>query len=225
MTETGSIRRVLAFMGGTFDPIHNGHLRTALEIRQFLNIDELRLIPCDVPTHRDEPGCTSAQRFAMLQLAVADEPGLVADDRELASSEASYTIHTLRALRDEIGPEASLVMVVGMDSYLTLPDWYQWREILGLGHILVVQRPGWSFDPKEAVADWTEAHRASSPAELKHAPHGRILLHSLTPLGISATQIRDLVRHQQSPRYLLPDRVWRYIQQQGLYGYDTKNES
>ncbi len=213
---------MVAFMGGTFDPIHNGHLRTALEIRQFLQLERLRLIPCNFPGHRDQPGCSAAQRLEMVRLAVDDEPGLEVDDRELRSPEPSYSINTLASLRQEVGPDASLCMVMGMDSYLTLPSWHRWQELLDLTHILVVQRPGWEFVPDRQMENWTLLHRIHHPQQLRSAPAGYVLLHRLTPLGISATQIRELVRTNQSPRYLIPDRVWRYIREQGLYGFNTE---
>ena len=209
--------KAVAFMGGTFDPVHNGHLRTALEIRQLLDLDEIRLIPCHMPVHREQPGCTSVQRLRMLELAVEDEPGLRVDDRELARQDLSYSIDTLESLRDELGPETSISMVMGMDSFLTLPTWHRWQEFLQLAHILVVQRPGWEFVPGPQMEDWSRQHLVHQTEQLRAAPSGHLLLHRLTPLGISATQIRELIRTNRSPRYLIPERVWSFIREQGLY--------
>ncbi|MCW8886307.1 MAG: nicotinate-nucleotide adenylyltransferase [Motiliproteus sp.] len=208
---------VVAFMGGTFDPIHNGHLRTALEIRQLLGNDEIRLIPCHVPVHRGLPGSTSEQRLQMAELAVAEEPGLVVDDRELISPQANYSIHTLQSLRSQIGEQTSLCMVMGMDSYLTLPSWHRWQEFLDYAHLLVVQRPGWKFSNGDPMQSWTEQHLVDDIDLIRKRPCGHVLLYQLTPLGISATQVRDLVGANQSPRYLIPDPVWNYIREQGLY--------
>ncbi len=207
----------VAFMGGTFDPIHNGHLRTALEIRQLLGLNQVRLIPCHLPVHREQPGCSCEARLRMVELAVADEPGIVVDDREIRSPEPSWSITTLISLRDELGPETSISMVMGMDSFLTLPSWHRWQEFLDYAHILVVQRPGWEFVPDRQMEDWLQHHRARGAEQLHGAAAGRVLLHRLTPLGISATQVRELIRTNQSPRYLIPDRVWDYIREQGLY--------
>lgn len=214
---SASVTGALAFMGGTFDPIHNGHLRTALELQQQLQIDEVRLVPCQRPVHRESPGCDAQQRLAMIRLAVAGEEGLTVDDREITSSEPSYTVNTLRSIRAEVGGQVSISLIMGMDAYLTLPSWYRWQEIVEQAHILVVQRPGWEFVPDLQMADWTRTRQAKSAAELKLSPAGRVLLHRLTPLGISATQIRGLVAMGISPRYLIPDAVWEYIQDHRLY--------
>lgn len=206
------------FMGGTFDPIHNGHLRTALEIRQLLAVDQLSLIPCHLPVHRARPGCSAQQRLTMVERAVENEPGLVVDDREILSEQPSYSIETLIALRQELGDEHSIIMVLGVDSFTTLPQWHRWDELLKFGNILVVERPGWELNLGPVLAPWVENKEASLD-QLKLTPAGKLSFHQLTPLGISATQIRELIRDKQSPRYLMPDQVWDYIQQQGLYGY------
>ncbi len=213
--------KAVAFMGGTFDPVHNGHLRTALEIRQLLAVDEIRLIPCHVPVHRNEPGCSSEQRLEMLSVAVENEPGLVVDDRELRSDQASYSINTLESLRQELGPDISLSMVMGMDSFLTLPSWHRWQEYLALAHILVVQRPGWKFSAGNPVADWCQPYLVDDVNSLMDKASGSILMHQLTPLGISATQIRQLIRTNHSPRYLIPDPVWDLISERGLYSMEN----
>lgn len=205
-------------MGGTFDPIHNGHLRTALEIRQLLQVEQLHLIPCYVPVHRDEPGRTPEQRLKMVQLAVESEPGLVVDDREVKSQEPSYTLDTLRALRAELGPEQSIIMVVGVDSFITLPQWHGWEQLLDFGHILVVRRPGWELILGPQLTPWVEKHHGELN-QLLLSPKGKVSFYQLTPLGISATQIRELIETNQSPRYLMPDQVLDYIQKEALYGY------
>lgn len=207
------------FMGGTFDPVHNGHLRTALEIQQWLVCDQVHLIPSRSPVHRDEPGCTARQRYEMLALAVEDEPLLSVDAREIDSQEPSYTLNTLRSLRQELGEQRSLVMVMGVDAYLTLPTWRQWDTFLSLCHIIVVSRPGYHFHPEGAVSELTRKHRIGKLETLSQRPCGGVMIHELTPLGISATQIRALIAQGQSPRYLMPDRVWHYIQRNKLYGF------
>lgn len=207
------------FMGGTFDPVHNGHLRTALELRQWLEVAQVCLLPSRVPVHREQPGCSPEQRLRMLQLAVADEPGLMVDDREIRSDSPSYSLLTLESLRAELGPEKPICMVMGMDAYQGLPGWHQWERLLDLGHIIVVGRPGYPFAPEPALTTFTERHRAEQMAELRLQPAGRVLIHELTPLGISATRIRQLIARGESPRYLLPDVVWDHIRENGLYGF------
>ncbi|WP_207063865.1 nicotinate-nucleotide adenylyltransferase [Motiliproteus sp. SC1-56] len=207
----------VAFMGGTFDPIHNGHLRTALEIRELLALREVRLVPCHRPPHRETPGCSSQHRLRMVELAVTDEPGLRVDGRELRSPEPSYTVATLKSLRAELGDERPLIMVLGMDSFLGLPTWHRWQELITLAHMLVVQRPGWRFADNEPMARWVRDYQVTRPEALLEAPGGRVLIHGLTPLGISATQVRERIAAGGSPRFLIPDAVWNYIREQGLY--------
>lgn len=209
------------FMGGTFDPVHNGHLRTALEIQQWLDVAQVHLIPSRQPVHRTQPGCSSEQRLAMVELAVAEEPALAADPREVNAQQASYTLFTLQALRRELGPDKPVCMVMGMDAYLSLPGWHEWQAFLDYAHIIVVARPGYQFAPDAEMARFTNQHRAQGTASLFQRPGGQVLIHEMTPLGISATQVRELVAAGQSPRYLLPDPVWTYIQQHNLYGYRT----
>jgi nicotinate-nucleotide adenylyltransferase len=210
----------LVFMGGTFDPVHNGHLRTALELKQWLGVDQVCLIPSGAPVHRDQPGCTPQQRLAMVHLAVRDEPALCADAREIESDEPSYSLLTLQALRRERGESCPIIMTMGMDAYQTLPGWYEWQSFLDYAHILVLARPGYEGTGSDArLADFTRRHQASEVGELLQQPAGRVHIQELTPLGISATQIRRLIAQGQSPRYLLPEPVWHYIQQHKLYGY------
>ena len=205
-------------MGGTFDPIHNGHLRSALEIKQWLEVPEVTLMPSKVPVHRKQPERTGEQRLEMVRLAVADEPALFADDREVHSADASYTVLTLESFRREVGDQAPICMVLGMDAYLSLPSWDRWQELLNLCHIVVVKRPGWVYQPCETMQQVSRRHEVTDKQKLLNSPAGHVIFHELTPLGISATQIRDLIAAGDSPRYLIPDGVWDYIQQAQLYG-------
>jgi nicotinate-nucleotide adenylyltransferase len=205
------------FMGGTFDPVHNGHLRTALEIQQWMGVERVCLIPSRVPVHRDQPGCTSEQRLAMLRLAVEREPALCVDDREVRSEQPSYSLLTLQSLRAEIGPPRPLCMVLGMDAYLGLPSWHGWEQLLDYCHIIVVCRPGYVYEPDERMRRFRRAHETRSLNTVLSSACGRVLMHELTPLSISATQIRQLVAKGLSPRYLCPDPVWHYMQQHNLY--------
>ncbi len=205
------------FMGGTFDPIHHGHLRTALEIRQWMGVQRVCLLPSRMPVHREQPGCSSAQRLEMVRLAVEHEPALCVDDREVLSDQPSYSLLTLQALRDEIGPQRPLCMILGMDAYLGLPGWHGWEQLLDYCHIIVVRRPGYVYEPDEQMHRFLRAHEIRSLDAVLSSPHGRVLMHELTPLSISATQIRQLVTRGLSPRYLCPDAVWHYMQQHKLY--------
>ncbi len=206
----------LAVFGGTFDPIHIGHLRSAIEVRELLACDELRLIPCHRPPHRDEPLASSEQRLRMLELAIAGEPGLAVDAREIRRDRPSYTIDTLSELRAEVGAQCALHLIIGMDAFAELDTWRRWRELLDFANIVVMQRPVNVLLQSGPVAELLRAHRVSV-SEVQAAPCGAIAIAELTQLPISATAIRALIRAARSPRYLLPDAVWNFIRENHLY--------
>ncbi|PIE20812.1 MAG: nicotinate-nicotinamide nucleotide adenylyltransferase [Neptuniibacter caesariensis] len=210
------------FMGGTFDPVHNGHLRTALEIKTWAGVSQVCMLPAGDPVHRRAPGRSPEQRLAMVSLAVADEPALIVDDCEVLSDQPSYSLLTLQSLRQAMGPERSIVMVMGMDAYQTLPSWHEWRRFTDYAHLLVVKRPGYALPNDPQLDQFTEQHIAQDLDEVMNTPAGHVIFHELTPLGISATQIRDVIKRGESPRYLLPDQVWNYIQKHRLYGLDEE---
>ena len=214
----------LGLLGGTFDPIHLGHLRLAEEAREALGLARVRLIPAGQPPHRDEPGSTADDRLAMARIAAAGNPGLEIDDGEVRSERKSYTVLTLERLRTELDPRRPLVLILGADAFEGLPTWHRWQEIFGLAHIAVANRPGYSpharrwpatLSPVLAVA--CQGRHTADPADLRHAPAGRVMPFDMTPLAISASLIRDLISNGHSARYLLPDSVLDYIGSHGLY--------
>ena len=207
----------LAIMGGTFDPIHNGHLRTAVEILDRYHYSALKLIPCFQPVHKGQPSVIPHQRLEMAKLAVSGDSRLAVDSREIEREGPSYSVDTLRNIRSEIGPDESLIMVLGMDSFLSLPTWRNWRELVQYAHILVVSRPGWEPDLISELGAFCENYRAASSHELQCAPSGRVWFETLTPLGISSSMIRELARKNESIAYLLPEPVQKYIEQHQLY--------
>ncbi|PAV26008.1 nicotinic acid mononucleotide adenylyltransferase [Tamilnaduibacter salinus] len=204
-------------VGGTFDPIHHGHLRMAIELRERLGLADVSLVPCHLPPHRGEPGASADQRLAMLNAAIRDEPGLTVDRRELARNRASYTVDTLASIRSEIGDDEPLAMVTGTDSFAAIDRWHQWSRLLELAHIIVVERPGHDI-PAGSVADRLLAdHRSVGADFLQRTPSGGVWSVSLPPLSISATDIRLALREGRSARYWLPDDVLALIQDQRLY--------
>lgn len=208
--------RSIAILGGTFDPIHFGHLRSALELSQ-MGFDEVRLMPCHVPAHRETPHCSAEQRLAMVELAVENEPRLAVDKRELEREGDSFTVDTLTEMRDELGAQVSLNLVMGMDAFLGLPSWRQWERLAELANIVVTERPG-SIMPNDGVmARFIKARKVSSIEALCDAASGRVLVQPLPLLDISATRIRALIDSGHSARYLLPESVWDYIEQHRLY--------
>lgn len=213
---TMNVGPAVAMLGGTFDPIHIGHLRSAVELRERFGLNEVRLVPAHRPPHREQPGAGSAERLRMVELAIAGEPGLRADDRELRRAGPSYSFDTLTGLRAELGPDCSLSLVMGADAFAGLDGWHRWRELLDLAHLIVMARPDSRLPERGPVAELLARHRAE-PAALRAAPAGHIVSVALTPLPVSATGLRELIRAGRSPRYLLPDPVWSYIRERGLY--------
>ena len=207
----------IGILGGTFDPVHCGHLRIALDALQILGLQEVRLMPCRQSPLRDEPQVTAAQRMAMLEAAIAGEPGLVADGRELQREGPSFSVDTLQTLREDY-PDAPLCLIVGMDAFIDFSKWKDWQQIFTLAHVVVVQRPGSELQLTNiTLQNEFEQRRCQQADELASDKAGRIFLLEATRLEISATQVRALVAAGNSARYLLPDSVWQYIQQHRLY--------
>lgn len=207
---------MIGIYGGTFDPIHIGHLRTALDLYETLGLDEVRLIPARVPPHREPPRLSPAQRLALLKAAVDGQPGLVVDSRELQRSGPSYMVDTLASLRDELGDEP-LALILGVDAFLGLEGWHRWQELTDLAHLLVMQRPGAKLPEQGVLADWLAEHCVDDADALRQRPAGGILACAVTRLAISATDIRSRLASGRSIRYLVPDAVHRMINEQGLY--------
>lgn len=207
------IKQRIGLFGGTFDPVHFGHLRPALELRDSLQLDVVRLLPCHLPAHREQPGATSAQRIAMLELAVADTQGLVVDDREAQRDTWSYTVDTLTAFRLEY-PEAELVFFLGMDAFSRFTTWHQYDLILTLAHLVVIDRPGASVDGDEERLLMSRQVSALSDVS---TPAGAIILQQVSQSDISATRIRALVADGRDIRFLLPEVVRDYIIEHKLY--------
>lgn len=212
----------LGIFGGTFDPVHYGHLRAAAEVRQALDLAELRLVPARDPPHRGTPSATAAQRVAMLKLALAEFPQLALDTREIDRIGKSYTVDTLRELRRET-PERPLVLVLGVDAFAGLPQWHRWRELPGLAHIAVVTRPGARVDDalRGPLAElWRDRYREDK-VQLGAAPAGAIFTVPVTPQPISATAIRAALAQGRKRiaqvRGLLPAAVLTYIDHHQLY--------
>jgi nicotinate-nucleotide adenylyltransferase len=199
--------RPLAILGGTFDPVHNAHLRVAWEAAEMLDA-EVRLIPANVPPHRDQPIASAAERAAILRAALQGQDRLVADERELRREGPSWTIDTLIDLRDEIGPERPLVLLIGADAFLGLSSWHRWGELFDYAHIGVLTRPGHEIATLPTELRIKVASRRTSDANaIVSSPAGRVLPMPVTPLEISATLIRDVLASGGEPRYLMPDTV------------------
>ncbi len=202
---------MLGILGGTFDPIHYGHLRPALEVCEALGLEQLRLTPLKDPPHRGAPHCTPEQRLALVQAAAAAEPRFVVDDRELRRAGKSYTLLTLESLRAELGPDTPICVLLGADAFAEFDTWHRPEAVLRQAHVVVMTRPGAAPPPLHPDRYVTE------PAALGRRAGGCIWFHDVTPLDISATAIRRGLRAGRSPRFLLPEPVLDLIRQQGLY--------
>jgi nicotinate-nucleotide adenylyltransferase len=177
----------------------------------------VRLIPLKVAVHRPQPRAGAAARLAMVQAAIAEAPGLVADGRELARDGASYSFDTLRSVRREVGPDEPLCLLIGADAFNGFLSWYRPADILSLAHLVVMQRPGSAQPDDPELCDWLAELGCDDAAELRRLPGGRILHKRVTQLGISSSHIRALIAEGHSPRYLLPDAVLEIIEREGLY--------
>jgi len=207
---------MIGIFGGTFDPVHHGHLRVALELYQLLGLEEIRFIPCRQPPHRSMPQGSDAQRLAMLQLALADQPGFVIDQRELWRDGPSYMVDTLASIRAEVA-DLPVCLIVGADAFAKLAGWHHWTQLIELAHIVVAHRPGNAFLLEDELLALYQRCQVDDARELSRAPAGHILRCQVTQLDISSVKIREELASGRSVRYLLPDAVWTYIQQQGLY--------
>jgi nicotinate-nucleotide adenylyltransferase len=213
----------LGIFGGTFNPIHNGHLRSALEVREALALEQLLLVPAAVPPLREAPSVSAQMRADMVESAIAGEPGLACDRRELLRPGPSYTYDTLAELRREHGETLSLCLVLGTDTLAQLEQWHRWRELLEVAHMVIVARPGWHSPPGGEIGDWLRQHQVTEQGALHRSPAGKVLKIELRQLPISATEIREMIGAGRSPRYLIPDTVWHYIQRTGAYGAVRKS--
>jgi len=193
----------IGVLGGTFNPIHNGHLRLALEIYERLSLAQVRLIPSAQPPHRTIPNVSSQLRLEMVQAAIAGVTGLTADDRELQRDGPSYMVDTLLSLRAEY-PDNPLCLILGSDAFMNLNSWYQSKQIINLAHIIVVRRPNTVL----TIQDLNQLHTSKA---------GKIWVEELPDMAISATQIRDLIAAGNNPNYLLPLAVLDIINHNRLY--------
>lgn len=206
----------MGIFGGTFDPIHFGHLRSAFEMLQALRFGEVRFMPAGNPPHRGSTVASAELRLRMVRVATEGQHGFVVDDRELLREGPSYSVDTLTALRAE-HPLRPLALIIGMDAFLGLPKWYHWRELLQLAHVVVARRPGWRAPDIGPLGDLLADRGTHRIGDLHQAKSGHIYIHDVTQLEISSTEIRELVAAGRSPRFLMPDPVLEVIEESGCY--------
>lgn len=210
---------MIGLLGGTFDPVHFGHLRPAIELLEALSLTEVRLVPGRLPPHRPQPRLTPARRRQLLQLAVQDVPGVIVDGRELDRIGPSYTIDTLRAIRAEVGPSEPICFALGSDAFCHLMSWYQWTSLTQYAHLVILTRAGHGGGMPAALTDWVARYSVQSASALRAEPAGRVYRQPVARLEISATSIRQLFAQGRSARGLMPDVVWNELAGSGEYGY------
>ena len=215
-TVKRELSKAVAVLGGTFDPVHYGHLRTALEVRDYLQISDFRFLPAGSPPHRSDPVTDGRHRLAMLGLAFSIDCGFRIDQRELNRDGPSYMTDTLRDMRAEVG-HAPLILVVGQDCASTLDSWYQWREIFLLAHLVIMTRPGDAGNYSTDLDHELGGRRIGSLSDLHNRASGCVMKIEVTGLSVSSSRIRKMLRAGKSPRFLLPEPVMDYIREQGLY--------
>ncbi|WP_437888941.1 nicotinate-nucleotide adenylyltransferase [Phytobacter sp. V91] len=212
------MNQLQALFGGTFDPVHYGHLKPVEALANQIGLARVIIMPNNVPPHRSQPEATSAQRKEMVELAIRDKPLFALDERELKRDTPSYTAETLQAWRQEQGPTRPLAFIIGQDSLLSFPQWHNYNTILDNCHLIVCRRPGYSLNmTEESHQQWLESHLTHDADSLHSLPAGKIYLAETPWFNISATLIRERLEKGEACDDLLPAAVLDYIIKQRLY--------
>jgi len=206
----------LAIFGGTFDPVHYGHLRCAEEAREKLGLNNLYLLPAGTPPHRKPPQATTRQRLEMLHLAQAEFPQLEIDDRETRRSGPSYMVDTLQELRTEF-PQTPLLLLIGQDAANHLHSWFHWEQLFELAHIVILTRPGAKAEYRSDLARQMQRRLSADVQALCRSDAGGVLYLEVASIDVSATSIKSIMRLGRSPRSMLPGVVLDYINENQLY--------
>ena len=208
-------KAMIGVYGGTFDPIHFGHLRTILDVKERLGLQQIRLVPCSQPVHRGRPRATVQHRFAMLQQATENISGFVVDTQEMVRDKPSYMIETLKSLRQQFRQQ-SLILIMGGDAFEKINTWFQWQQLFDYAHIVVMQRPGSDIDNVNLPL-FLQVKLTQNAADLARKEHGCLYFQNVIQLDISATQIRQKVAQHESIDFLLPNNIIKYIRDNNLY--------
>lgn len=213
---TKALKTPIGILGGTFDPIHVGHLRMAIELYEACRLAKVHLIPCYQPVHRPQPAATPVQRLAMVKAAVENEASLVADDREIVRQGLSYTIDTLLELQSE-ATHTPICILIGIDAFLGFDTWHRYQEILERAHLIIAYRPPYELPNSGPIKDILNKHLKDDVDYIHQHLAGGILLKPISLLEISASDIRKQIAEKKNPRYLLPMSVFEYMQQHHIY--------
>ncbi len=194
--------QLLGILGGTFDPPHIGHLRTVLDVQQSLNLSEIRIIPNYIPAHREQPVLEAQQRYQLLQKALQNVPGLIADDREIKRQGISYMVDTLRDLQQQF-PQKHLCLIIGTDAYNSFCQWHEWQEIIQLSHLVVMQRAGVAAMVNKEL----DQLLTTDADDLIKTKAGRVYAQNVSQLDVSSTVLRQMIQQQQSIQFLVPENI------------------
>jgi nicotinate-nucleotide adenylyltransferase len=218
------MNEMIGVYGGTFDPIHFGHLRPALDVVEAFKLEKCHFIPCSIPHHRMSPSASSEQRLEMVAAGIAAENRFILDSREINRNGISYTVDTLESIRNEVKHSKILCLIIGIDVFIKFGQWHRWNEILSLCHIIVTHRPGWdaaqilgSNQMSAELSQVIKRNLVTKEVELKEIQSGKIIFQSVTQLDISATKVRKLLAAKKSIQYLVPDEVIKIIKNQNIY--------
>jgi len=217
MTATNNLTPI-GILGGTFDPIHLGHIKIAEATKQKCYLKKIIFIPCNIPAHRYKPIATPAQRLKMTQLAIKDHPNFIVDDREIKRAGTSFMLDTLKSLKQDY-PDNPLVLILGLDAFAGLDTWHQWEKLIDYAHLVVVNRAGVKIElpaPIKTLLQTTEVFDAKA---LQTKQNGLIYQLHIDPIPISATKIRQQLRDGQTPIDTLAENVYNYIRKKEIY-YD-----
>ena len=204
----------IGVLGGSFDPIHFGHIKPCLKLAEIFQLKSIRLIPCKVSPFKESTFTSAQHRWNMVSMIAANSDLFVADSRELERDTPSYTYETLLDLRKEFSAEIKIFWIMGLDALIDFPRWYHAKDILTLCHILVLQRPGYQWTVQDS---WLDEHITDDQKQLANKDSGHIYITDTEMVDVSSTQIRDLVVAGEQPKYLLPGGVWNYIKRNNLY--------
>ena len=209
----------IGLFGGTFDPVHIGHIRTATELKEKFNLREMRMILCARPPHRPPPMSDIQDRKKMLSLAINEEADqdLIIDLLECERDGPSFTLDTVLEIRNKIGAQISMCFCLGMDSFLNINAWNGWKDLLSMAHIVVTKRPGWDEPKIGELYEFIRIHQSSRIQDFHDAPFGKIFFTDMTPIDISSTAIRKAINEKNSVCKLLANNVTRYIKNNKLY--------
>jgi nicotinate-nucleotide adenylyltransferase len=207
---------MIGVFGGTFDPIHYGHLRPVEEVMHALALEQVCYVPARQPPHRPPPVASIEQRLHMVELALAGKPGFYIDQRELERPGPSYTVDTLESLRAEFSARC-LCLIMGFDAFLGIESWHRWPRLLELAHIVIMHRPGGWESSVKGLPGWVQTRLCQDRTQLIGKPAGLLLVQAVTPQPISASELRVAIATGESVQDLLPETVWRYIRENKLY--------